>query len=65
MAIAEAENSSSTLKQMSANRWQQIEEIFQSALDLAPAERLRFVAEHSAGDIELKQEVEKLLKERY
>jgi eukaryotic-like serine/threonine-protein kinase len=46
---------------MSDNRWQQIEEIFQSALDLAPAERLRFVNERAAGDIELKQEVEKLL----
>src|ERR1044072_1789941 len=46
---------------MPDNRWQQIEEIFQSALDLAPAERLRFVNERSGGDAELKQEVEKLL----
>jgi serine/threonine protein kinase/tetratricopeptide (TPR) repeat protein len=46
---------------MPDNRWQQIEEIFQSALDLAPAERLRFVAESSGGDAELKEEVEKLL----
>ncbi|HEY0427079.1 MAG TPA: protein kinase [Pyrinomonadaceae bacterium] len=46
---------------MPDNRWQQIEEIFQSALDLAPAERLRFVAESSAGDVQLREEVEKLL----
>jgi serine/threonine protein kinase/tetratricopeptide (TPR) repeat protein len=46
---------------MSSNRWQQIEEIFQSALDLAPAERPRFVAESSGGDAELREEVEKLL----
>jgi serine/threonine protein kinase/tetratricopeptide (TPR) repeat protein len=45
---------------MSDNRWQQIEEIFQSALDLAPAERLSFVRE-SGADTELKAEVEKLL----
>jgi TolB-like protein/Tol biopolymer transport system component/Tfp pilus assembly protein PilF len=47
---------------MNPQRWQKIEEIFQSALDLAPAERERFVAEQCAGeDAELKDEVEKLL----
>jgi serine/threonine protein kinase/tetratricopeptide (TPR) repeat protein len=46
---------------MSDNRWQQIEEIFQSALDLAPAERPRFVADSAGGDASLREEVEKLL----
>jgi serine/threonine protein kinase/tetratricopeptide (TPR) repeat protein len=46
---------------MSDNRWQQIEEIFQSALDIAPAERMTFVAESCAGDADLKAEIEKLL----
>ena len=43
------------------NRWQQIEEIFQSALDIAPTERSNFIAAHCAGDAELRREVEKLL----
>jgi hypothetical protein len=46
---------------MPFNRWQQIEEIFQSALDLAPPERINFVSENCTGDRELQREVEKLL----
>ena len=46
---------------MNAERWQQIEEIFQSALDLAPAERSAFIAEHCGADADLKLEVDKLL----
>lgn len=46
---------------MTPNRWQQIEEIFQSAIDLAPDEREKFVESRSGGDLELKKEVEKLL----
>ncbi len=46
---------------MNPTRWQQIEEVFQSALDLEPAERSRFVSETCAGDAELKGEVEKLI----
>ena len=46
---------------MNPTRWQQIEEVFQSALDLEPAERSRFVSETCAEDAELKGEVEKLI----
>ncbi|MEP6923367.1 MAG: protein kinase [Pyrinomonadaceae bacterium] len=46
---------------MNPSRWQQIEEVFQSALDLEPAERSRFVVETCAADAELKAEVEKLI----
>jgi eukaryotic-like serine/threonine-protein kinase len=46
---------------MSLNRWQQIEEIFQAALDLPPAERLGFVSANCPNDPDLKLEIEKLL----
>ena len=46
---------------MSPERWQQIEEIFQNALDLSPSERQDYLAETTADDAELKSEVEKLL----
>jgi eukaryotic-like serine/threonine-protein kinase len=46
---------------MFLNRWQQIEEIFQAALDLPPLERLSYVSAHCPNDPELKQEIEKLL----
>lgn len=46
---------------MSLNQWQQIEEIFQAALDLTSAERRAFVEKKCAGDAELKQEIDKLL----
>lgn len=46
---------------MSLNRWQQIEEIFQAALDLPPLERLNFVSTSCPNDPELRSEVEKLL----
>ncbi|HYY57819.1 MAG TPA: serine/threonine-protein kinase, partial [Pyrinomonadaceae bacterium] len=46
---------------MSSERWQQVEEIFQTALDLAPDERLRYVTAACTGDAELRQEVEALL----
>jgi len=47
---------------MTPQRWQQIEEVFQSALDIEnPAERREFVRQNCDGDAELKREVEKLL----
>jgi eukaryotic-like serine/threonine-protein kinase len=46
---------------MTPQRWQKIEEVFQSALDLTSAERERFVSESCAGDDELKNEVQKLI----
>jgi serine/threonine protein kinase/tetratricopeptide (TPR) repeat protein len=48
---------------MSSERWQKLEEIFQTALDLAPGERAPYVAEACAGDDELRREVEALLAE--
>jgi serine/threonine protein kinase/tetratricopeptide (TPR) repeat protein len=46
---------------MSPERWQQIEEIFQIALDLSPREQREYVSSACAGDEELKDEVGKLL----
>lgn len=45
---------------MPHNRLHQIEEIFQSALTLAPEERLNFVCK-CTDDPELQREIEKLL----
>ncbi len=46
---------------MSPERWQQIEEIFQHALDLSVSERVSYLAEKCVEDDELRSEVEKLL----
>ncbi|MGB7924210.1 MAG: protein kinase [Pyrinomonadaceae bacterium] len=46
---------------MSSERWRQIEEIFQTALDLTPGERARYIMVACAGDAELRREVEALL----
>ncbi|HKG97523.1 MAG TPA: hypothetical protein VKA97_06905, partial [Pyrinomonadaceae bacterium] len=46
---------------MSPERWQQVEEIFQAALDLSPGERTRYVSEVCAADTDLKRDVEVLL----
>jgi serine/threonine protein kinase/Flp pilus assembly protein TadD len=46
---------------MHPQRWQQIEEIFQAALDLAPGDREPYITNACAGDESLKHEVEALL----
>ncbi|MBP6002537.1 MAG: protein kinase [Pyrinomonadaceae bacterium] len=46
---------------MTPERWSQIEEIFQTALDLPRAERRRYVRESCSDDNDLLLEVEKLL----
>jgi pentatricopeptide repeat protein len=46
---------------MTPERWRQVEEIFQAALDLGPQERARFVGEACATDTTLKRDVEALL----
>jgi hypothetical protein len=46
---------------MTPERWRQVEEIFQAALDLSPGERTRYVSEVCAKDTELKRDVEVLL----
>jgi serine/threonine protein kinase/tetratricopeptide (TPR) repeat protein len=46
---------------MSPDRWQKIEAVFQSALDLEPGKRELFLADHCIGDEQLRAEVEKLL----
>ena len=46
---------------MSSERWQQLEEIFQTALDLAPEDRAPYIAEACAGDEELRRQAEALL----
>ncbi|MGA9773785.1 MAG: 2-oxoglutarate and iron-dependent oxygenase domain-containing protein [Blastocatellia bacterium] len=45
---------------MSPERWQQIEDIFQTALDLAPEERNPYVTKACAGDADLKRQAAKL-----
>jgi serine/threonine protein kinase/Tol biopolymer transport system component len=46
---------------MTPERWQQIKEVFSSALELAGPERSRFLGEACAGDGALRSEVESLL----
>ena len=46
---------------MTPERWRQVEEIFQSALDLQPEARAAFLAEACAADTTLKGHVEALL----
>ncbi len=46
---------------MDSERWQQIDELFGQALELGPEERSRLLDEASAGDPELRREVEALL----
>src|SRR5215475_4768036 len=46
---------------MDANRWGQIKEIYDRALDLSREERENFLAEACAGDDDLRREVESLL----
>ncbi len=46
---------------MTPERWRQVEEIFQAALDLSPGDRTRYVSEVCAEDTDLKRDVEVLL----
>lgn len=46
---------------MSQERWKQVEEIFQTALDLEPDARGRFIAEACTTDDKLRREVEALI----
>ena len=46
---------------MTPEKWKQIEDIFQDALDLSGEERKKFIAEKSGDDGELRAEVEKLI----
>src|SRR5690349_3557376 len=46
---------------MTPERWRQVEEIFQAALDLAPEDRTRYVSDVCAADSQLKRDVESLL----
>ena len=46
---------------MTPERWRQVEEIFQAALDLLPEERARYVTQVCATDTDLKRNVEVLL----
>jgi len=46
---------------MTPERWQQVKEIFQAALDRAPVERTAFLNDACGGDELLRQEVESLI----
>ncbi|HEV7680641.1 MAG TPA: hypothetical protein VGO68_00845 [Pyrinomonadaceae bacterium] len=46
---------------MTPERYQQVEAIFQAALDLVPEERARYLAEACAHDTSLRSDVESLL----
>ncbi len=47
---------------MSPERYEQLNDLFNEALELAPEQRARFLADACAGDESLRQEVEALLK---
>src|SRR5215207_9554420 len=46
---------------MTPERWRQVEEIFQTALDLAPGERVPYLEEVCGADAELRRDVEAML----
>ena len=46
---------------MTPERWRQVEEIFQAALDLSPEDRTRYLSDVCAQDTSLKRDVESLL----
>ena len=46
---------------MTPERWQQLKQIFQSALERSPAERSSFLNQACAGDAALRSEVESLI----
>jgi serine/threonine-protein kinase len=46
---------------MDLERWRQIDELLQAALEREPAERFSFLEEACSGDESLKREVESLL----
>ena len=46
---------------MTPERWHQVEEIFQAALDLVPEQRVRYLSEVCPGDADLRRDVEALL----
>src|SRR5437762_6379654 len=46
---------------MKADRWKQVDDLFQSALEHAPEERAAFLDEACHGDEDLRREVESLL----
>jgi hypothetical protein len=47
---------------MTPDQWQKVKELFQTALERAPAERQAFLVEACRGDEELVREVLSLLK---
>ena len=46
---------------MTPERWQQVKEVLQSVLELAPSDRAAFIDQACDGDKALRQEVETLL----
>ena len=46
---------------MDANRWKRVDHLLEAVLDLSPAERSTFLAEHCGNDEELRLAVEKLI----
>jgi hypothetical protein len=46
---------------MNSERWQKVKELFDAALELAPAKRRKFLDKSCGGDNDLRREVEKLL----
>lgn len=47
---------------MSPERWREIEDVFEAAVDMPPEDRALFLDERCAGDVELKEEVVKLIR---
>ena len=46
---------------MATDRWQQVKDLLQQALELAPEQRAAFLAEAYAKDLTLRQEIESLM----
>jgi hypothetical protein len=46
---------------MTPERWQQVKDIFDGAVECGPASRMAYIGEHCGGDEELRRDVESLL----
>ena len=59
--VAKSAALKSLKRQMTPERWRQVTEVFDAALEVEPDQRAAFIDEACRGDLELKSEVESLL----
>src|ERR1044071_3934131 len=50
------------ISEIKQDRWQELDQLFQAAIDLEPRQRLDFIATACGGDLVLREEIEALLR---